>query len=959
MGRLAHLAALLLLTAGLLAAGLTGCGGGLHGAQLHPALDTPAASGPVSGFDAPADMLSRLGPDRSSSAMVIYRKGSDFGNINQRVAAQGNDGHFTPAWAGNWCGFDTLAFGLYRYNVVGFSGAQSVTLNWTSPPAAGDAWVALSQWTKDRWVWFACPADNVVHVGGTGLLQYAKQGTGEVLVVVLLLGSDACDLHEVYLGETLPVHTVTGYIKTAAGTGVPGVTLSFSGGLASVSTDASGYWERDGVYEGSYTVTPSKSGVTFVPMNRNFSIAGADVSGANFAGSSAQGEWWMFGREPRHRRCSANNGPANSTVRWQYVAGNAVRSSPALANDGTIYVGCADSKLYAMNPGGTLRWSYTTGGEVWSSPAVGPDGTVYVGSLDDKLYAVRPDGTLGWSFTTGGDIFSSPVIAPDNTIYVGSYDDKLYAVNPDGTLKWSFTTGGDVASSPAVDGDGTVYVGSFDGKLYAVNPDGTAKWEYATGDAITLSSPTVADDGTVYIGSFDNKLYAINPDGTLKWSYATGDYITGSIALGGDGTVYFPGWDNALHALNPDGTPKWTFTTGGNVMSSPALGSDGTLYFGCDDGYFYAVDSLGALKWSYDTGSAVESSPAITADGGVVAGSDDGRLWAFGPGGMTYTVTGYVKDQLGAGLTDVTISLTGGLGSVITDGNGLWTKTGVPNGAYTATPSKAGYQFNPASAGFTVADSDATVPDFTANPNTASGYVKNSGGTGVNGVTMSFTGGLSAVTTNSSGFWQLDGIPNGTYTVTPSRNGYTFNPVSRNFTINNNDVSVPDFTGDGSGAITILSVTTDKTTHLNTGTETPANLNVTTDPSPADTYAWTGPGDFSNPAIANPTWTPNGSTPLGKATLTITVTNGAANDSATIDMYVTQQPIVTQWTGDDSVNRQVGSPPGSGIAPDFDLTSLQYLEPLIDGGNIYDPASGTFYQQIEGQVVLFDRWELW
>jgi hypothetical protein len=223
---------------------------------------------------------------------------------------------------------------------------------------------------------------------------------------------------------------------------------------------------------------------------------------------------------------------------------------------------------------------------------------------------------------------------------------------------------------------------------------------------------------------------------------------------------------------------------------------------------------------------------------------------------------------------------------------------------------------------------------------------------------MSFTGGLSAVTTNASGFWQLDGIPNGTYTVTPSRNGYTFNPVSRNFTINNNDVSVPDFTGDGSGAIEILSVTTDKTTHLNTGTETPANLNVTTDPSPADTYSWTGPGDFSNPGIANPTWVPNGSTPLGKATLTITVTNGAADDTATIDMYVTQQPIVTQWTGLDSVNRQVGDPPGSGIAPDFDYTGLQYLEPLIDGGNII-AGSGTFYQQIEGQVVLFDRWELW
>ena len=158
--------------------------------------------------------------------------------------------------------------------------------------------------------------------------------------------------------------------------------------------------------------------------------------------------------------------------------------------------------------------------------------------------------------------------------------------------------------------------------------------------------------------------------------------------------------------------------------------------------------------------------------------------------------------------------------------------------------------------------------------------------------------------------------------------------------------------------IQILSLTTDKTTHCLDGSENAAQLTLVTDPDPADSYSWTGPGVFSSTAVKNPTWKPDGNTPLGKVTLSVTVTLGPNNDTATIDMYVTQQPIVTEYTGLDSVSRQVGSPPGSGIAPDFNYSGLQYLEPLIDGGSI-TPASGTFYGQIAGQVVLFDRWELW
>ena len=69
-----------------------------------------------------------------------------------------------------------------------------------------------------------------------------------------------------------------------------------------------------------------------------------------------------------------------------------MESSPAIGSDGTVYVGSADTKLYAINSkSGEKKWEFETGGAVTSSPAIGSDGTVYVGSVDKKLYAIKTD----------------------------------------------------------------------------------------------------------------------------------------------------------------------------------------------------------------------------------------------------------------------------------------------------------------------------------------------------------------------------------------------------------------------------------------------------------------------------------------------------------------------------------------------------------------------------------------
>ena len=92
-------------------------------------------------------------------------------------------------------------------------------------------------------------------------------------------------------------------------------------------------------------------------------------------------------------------------------------------------MGSADSGSILNGKSGALKWEYSTGDTVTSTPAVGNDGIVYFGSRDGKIYALdEKNGKKKWEYETGGFIHSSPVIKPKGTLYIGSGDGKIYAI---------------------------------------------------------------------------------------------------------------------------------------------------------------------------------------------------------------------------------------------------------------------------------------------------------------------------------------------------------------------------------------------------------------------------------------------------------------------------------------------------------------------------------------------------
>ena len=120
---------------------------------------------------------------------------------------------------------------------------------------------------------------------------------------------------------------------------------------------------------------------------------------------------------------------------------------------------------------GTLKWSIPLGGNVgYCSPAIGEDGTIYIGAGQQKLYALNPDGTERWNVKTSGWVMGAPAIGEDGTIYLGTHSEEknghIHAYTADGSEKWSFPVDNTIPwSSPAIAEDGTIFVGCYDGQL--------------------------------------------------------------------------------------------------------------------------------------------------------------------------------------------------------------------------------------------------------------------------------------------------------------------------------------------------------------------------------------------------------------------------------------------------------------------------------------------------------------
>jgi outer membrane protein assembly factor BamB len=299
-------------------------------------------------------------------------------------------------------------------------------------------------------------------------------------------------------------------------------------------------------------------------------------------------------------------------------------STPAIGDDGTVYVGCSFGHFHAIDSTGMPKAKYVIDPDeeepIISSPAIGSDGSIYVGALD-KLYAFNPNLSVRWFFTTNGEIFSSPAIGADGTVYILSEDGVLYAVSNQGQELWrAQLTGG--YSSPAIGPDGSIYIGSDNGYLFCFNSNGNQKWSYYAGSAIN-SSPTLDREGKIYFGTEDRGVFCVDSTGNLLWRYPTSS-PTSSIVLDYNGNVYFGTESGEFISLSSSGSERWIFFETGSSGSTPAVRNDGVIYFRmsfADDDSLFAINEDGSRRWAFSIGASEENEPVPSptiGDNGIV-----------------------------------------------------------------------------------------------------------------------------------------------------------------------------------------------------------------------------------------------------------------------------------------------------------------------------------------------------
>jgi Bacterial Ig domain/Calx-beta domain/Beta-propeller repeat len=260
----------------------------------------------------------------------------------------------------------------------------------------------------------------------------------------------------------------------------------------------------------------------------------------------------------------------------------------------------------------------------------------------------------------------------------------------------------------------------------------------------------------------------------------SGQVRVGTAALGGL-TVKLGG--SKVAATTTDNTGKYTFTglaPGGNYTVTPS--------------HLHYNFSPSNMRFSNLSADQINKDFAATLKTFTVSGLI--KVGTVGLAGVTVKITSPTP----AGFTPLTMTTTE---------TGFYSFANLPAGrSYVVRPTMLNYNFTPASRAHSNLSANQVNQNFAATLKTysISGRLTKSGTTtGLAGVTMTITSptpdGFEPRTTQtgSTGYYTFAGLPAGrNYTIKPTMTGYTFTPLTRNFTnLSANQAAGPatNFTG--------------------------------------------------------------------------------------------------------------------------------------------------------------------
>ncbi|HOW80923.1 MAG TPA: CapA family protein [Spirochaetota bacterium] len=262
--------------------------------------------------------------------------------------------------------------------------------------------------------------------------------------------------------------------------------------------------------------------------------------------------------------------------------------------------------------------------------------------------------------------------------------------------------------------------------------------------------------------------------------------LGGSVTCGGDGLM------GVSVSISLDDSVVAVAQTGADGRYQANNLAEGTYtVVPLKEGYTFKPESIEVAISGADSD---DNGFIATADPGTVDPPVDPDLRALG-GAVTFGGIGLPGVSLMITLNDSVAAV------VLTDEDGVYRADNLEEGAYIVTPSKEGYTFDPGFWNVNLSGADNLNIDFTAaadpEPVWSLGGTITCGGEALSGVSVSLSldGSIASIAlTGADGRYEADNLYNGTYTVAPSGEGYTFNPVSRSVHISGSDRDDIDFT---------------------------------------------------------------------------------------------------------------------------------------------------------------------
>jgi len=334
-------------------------------------------------------------------------------------------------------------------------------------------------------------------------------------------------------------------------------------------------------------------------------------------------------------------------------------------------------------------------------------------------------------------------------------------------------------------------------------------------------------------------------------------------------------------------------------------------YYAGDNEYFASSGTSGTPLQALSNQAADGNGVYVYGSGGVFPSSsyEATNYWvdvvfatSIGSLPTTYSISGAIS------VGGATVTLGGSSTATTTDSSsGSYRFSGLASGSYAVTPSEAGYTFTPSSQSVTINNANVTGVNFTATAQTfsISGTISGTGGE-----TVSLSGHSSASTTaDASGNFTFGNLANGSYSVTPSKTGYTFAPTSQAVTINGTNVtglgftaSVAPITYTISGSISPASVGSGATVTLSGG----AAASTTADSNGNFSFSSLTSGAYTvTPTSSTATFSPTSqNVTIGNANITGVGFTATASKSSNCGNTLDWTYAVCQQIGAGSLNPQ-------------------------------------------------------